>query len=285
MKEKKIALVELMGGLGNQLHQLVFAKYLEKNDFNVYVSEKWYNSKSFVDGTTKREVEVNLIDFGLKKVNNKLHLKFQTLDKVLRNPFSRKFYNSNSNKIYRFYSGDDFNKQSFHKYSWFKGYWQNRDYLTIDKAEVIKFLKKNINFKLENNYSSNTLVHIRKSDYISWGEDLPNDYYLKSLKILSDRNLLTNYDIFTDDLNIDRNNDLYMNCNNLIYNPDENPIKVLSKMMSYKNFIIANSSLSFFAAFLGSDKSSIITYPEPWFKSISHKTYRESNWIAVNYLD
>lgn len=171
MTNKKIALIDLMGGLGNQLHQLIFANYLEKNDFDVYVNDKWFKPKSFIDGTTKRDLEVSSVDFGLKMPNKMLFLKFQTLDKFLRNPFFKKFYNSKFNKLYRLHTGSTFNKDNIKKYNWFKGYWQSGEYLAIDKSEIINFLKKDKNFVLENNYNANTLVHIRKGDYVSWGED------------------------------------------------------------------------------------------------------------------
>ena len=54
-------------------------------------------------------------------------------------------------------------------------------------------------------------------------------------------------------------------------------IKTFSQMLSYENYIIANSSFSYMAAHLGSSENSKVLYPEPWFlnKSIKfiHKIY------------
>ena len=41
--KKNIAIVDLMGGLGNQLFQICFAKYLENNGVDVYLSEEWFH--------------------------------------------------------------------------------------------------------------------------------------------------------------------------------------------------------------------------------------------------
>ena len=63
MKNKNLALVDMMGGLGNQLHQISFAKYLEDNGFEVFISTDWFYKNNFKDGTTKRNLEINIKDF------------------------------------------------------------------------------------------------------------------------------------------------------------------------------------------------------------------------------
>ena len=44
-----------MGGLGNQLHQIAFSKYLDDIGYDVKIDLSWYNVSNFTDGTTKRD--------------------------------------------------------------------------------------------------------------------------------------------------------------------------------------------------------------------------------------
>ena len=72
---KKIAIINLMGGLGNQLHQIAFSKYLDDIGYDVKIDLSWYNVSNFSDGTTKRNLEINISDFGLEILENNQKLK------------------------------------------------------------------------------------------------------------------------------------------------------------------------------------------------------------------
>jgi len=55
-------------------------------------------------------------------------------------------------------------------------------------------------------------------------------------------------------------------------------------MLRNKNFIIANSTFSLLAAFLAEKSNSIITYPDPWFRSRSYnKNITSSKWQKIKY--
>ena len=47
MAFKKIAIINLMGGLGNQLHQIAFSKYLDDIGYDVKIDLSWYNISNF----------------------------------------------------------------------------------------------------------------------------------------------------------------------------------------------------------------------------------------------
>ena len=53
------------------------------------------------------------------------------------------------------------------------------------------------------------------------------------------------YDIYTDLQDLNNNDSIFREANKINNNPDDSGMKVLSNMLSYKNFIISNSSLSF----------------------------------------
>ena len=45
-----------MGGLGNQLHQVCFAKYLEKNNFETIVNIDWFNKLEIHNPNNQRKL-------------------------------------------------------------------------------------------------------------------------------------------------------------------------------------------------------------------------------------
>ena len=53
-----------MGGLGNQLHQVCFAKYLEKNNFETNVNIDWFNKLEIHNPNNQRKFFIMIL--GLK---------------------------------------------------------------------------------------------------------------------------------------------------------------------------------------------------------------------------
>ena len=68
---KKIAIVEILGGLGNQLFQLAFANYLKENNVRVLIStnilDKVNNEKDPV--IARRNLAFPLYYFGFEEIN------------------------------------------------------------------------------------------------------------------------------------------------------------------------------------------------------------------------
>ena len=282
MTLKKVATVNLMGGLGNQLHQIVFSKYLQDHGYKVKIDLSWFNIPKFSDGTTKRNLEVDVSNFGLEALDEKRKIidseKFINKNSKIVN----KLYHSNINFLYKEHFGNDYNDDKYYLINKFNGYWQNSKYIHDSKNFLFDGLRKHNSFR---NFTKNdkTMIHIRKGDFVNWGEDLPLNYYKNSLLSLKEYKNEIKYDIYTDLKKLNNLDSLFKDANKIYNNSNDSGMKVLSKMLSYKNFIISNSSLSFFSAYLGSTDNSKIFYPHPWFKSIKHKPYTENNWSPIEY--
>ena len=63
MSFQKFATVNIIGGLGNQLHQFAFIKYLENKGFKLRVNLDWYKVDEHEDGTIPRKFELNIKNF------------------------------------------------------------------------------------------------------------------------------------------------------------------------------------------------------------------------------
>ena len=69
---RKLALVDLKGGLGNQIFQISFANYLNSLGFNTFLDTSFfYSNHKF-----PRRLEVDISQLGFKKTNLKSNFIF-----------------------------------------------------------------------------------------------------------------------------------------------------------------------------------------------------------------
>lgn len=279
---KHVALVDLMGGLGNQIFQLNFANYLKKEGFNVYINLEWFNSDIFNDGTTRRSLILNPLDFELENANKFILNKFSYFENLQNYKIINKLSLPILKNTYKQHNGHFFDLENKKKYNRFSGYWQNQKYLKGQKNYLLNSLEKNSLFNLNlNSPNQKTLIHIRKTDYVKLGEELPESYYKNAINEISRKEKLFKYDIFTDEKILASTSELYKNAENIYLNSEENPIITLSKMMNYKNYIIANSTFSLLPAYLSYSSDSIVIYPKPWYKYSQYNPPVKISWKEV----
>lgn len=253
----KYAVVNLKGGLANQIFQISFANYLKSIGFMTYLDTSFYNR----DLKFPRKLEIDPSYFGFKQIKIKSDLIFK---------FNKSI----------FMEDDTFEINNLKKYNRFVGYYQNLNYLEISKELLYKKLD------LKTNQSSNqnlAALHIRKTDYLTIEQDLKSSYYELAINKLLKINNHLRFDIFTDDSNIKLDPRIFKNINEIyLPNNKEKPIDVLKSMVNYKYYIIANSSFSTIAAFLSQFDETIVLYPKPWWRNSNVKIQNiPSSWIAI----
>ena len=251
----KYALVDLKGGLGNQIFQMSFAYYLKNLGFNVFLDTTFfYSNHKF-----PRTLELDLSELGFRKTKLKSNFVFK-LNKSL------------------FWEDDTFEIEDLKFYNRFVGYYQNFKYLEESKF----FIKDKLNLTSNIQNTNVVALHIRRTDYKLIDQMLSDAYYEKAINKLLDNNKELQFDIFTDDVNIQLDKKIFKNIRN-IYKPIENEssIETLKKMINYKYYITANSSFSAIAAFLSEIGNKIIIYPDPWWRNSEIKIINiPSDWIG-----
>jgi len=131
-------------------------------------------------------------------------------------------------------------------------------------------------------------LHIRRGDYVS--NPIINqkhgvcdlDYYKKAIKIISEKEKDTIFFIFSNDIkwakdNLKLDRPVYFVSNKII--PDYEELIIMSKC---KHNIIANSSFSWWGAWLNNNPEKIVIAPQKWFNvSIDTSDLIPNDWTRI----
>lgn len=147
------------------------------------------------------------------------------------------------------------------------GFWQSWKYFEDAKEEVKKV------FTLDHypEYSDYTSIHVRRGDYVQYSGSFPPvtlDYVHKGVGILNPDKVL----IFSDDIDWCVANLMNLPCGLIEFEQGWDDRGALSRMASCGNHIIANSSFSWWAAYLGFNPDKKVVSP-------SHK---RGNWYGFD---
>ena len=248
-------ITKLQGGLANQLFQWAYGKSLSiKYNTPLYLDLSIYKNQF---GITKR-------DFSLNKFPN---LSYNILPDMNISNWSNEKNKKNILKLNDnfHYSKLDY-KEDSHYY--LDGYWQSEKYFIEIEDIIRECLKPNesIITKLKEKYSTENSVsiHIRRTDYVTSNGYHPVqsiEYYKNGLNIIKDYNKIL---VFSDDINWCKTN---LQFDNMIFVEGNDDIEDLWLMSLCQNNIIANSSFSWWGAWLNNNIDKKVVSPNNWFGS------------------
>ena len=162
-----------------------------------------------------------------------------------------------------------------------KGYFQSEKYFKEHEEKIKNIFSESEeeNAYIEKKYGDLlknyicTSIHVRRGDYLGLKDFHPfcsSEYYMESINYLKDTE---KYIIFSDDLEWCKNNLYYLGLEKQIKNVifiDEIDFLSLRIMSKTKNNIIANSTFSWWGAWLNNSENTVIC-PEQWFgEKLSH---------------
>ncbi len=186
-----------------------------------------------------------------------------------------------------------------HPHIYLTGYWQNNDIFEEYKNLLYNDLILKHPLSVTNqdhqksiNATNSVAIHVRRGDYISNPKSrkvhasCSNNYYYNSIDYI--KNKLTNlhYFIFSDDMTWVKNN-LDFSTNTTFINNNEPEYEHLFLMSQCKHQITANSTFSWWAAWLNTNNAKIIITPKHWYldKHLNETVIRIPNeWIKVDNM-
>ncbi|MFH1863761.1 MAG: alpha-1,2-fucosyltransferase [bacterium] len=247
--------VKLKGGLGNQMFQYAFGRKLSLKRQEILKLDKsllQWSIRQKIIGTIVREYELGEFNIKAELIKDK---------------------------------GKNY----------LEGFWQSEEYFKDIRPILLKdftLKKKTNNFlKLKKLVSETNSVgiHFRRGDYVKravtgkYHGVLNFDYYRKAIEIINEKIKNPHFFVFSDDILWVKKNFItkqpvtFIGGSHKLTNPEE------LILMSYcRNNIIANSSFSWWGAWLNRNRHKIVLAPKRWFrKKRAESGIVPRTWIKV----
>ncbi|MEY4986541.1 MAG: hypothetical protein RL567_320 [Bacteroidota bacterium] len=289
-----MVIIKVSGGLGNQLFQFALGVAIEetlgyqvKYDLQEYSLSGYrkFDLDKFVGDLKIASIEeiaqkYNLFQkikflifkswgfpFGLKGLKYYLERKFQFDEKV-------------------FDLADDV---------YLSGYWQSEKYFINHRIKLLECIKisdsdlpENLKYLNQIRSSNSVSIHVRRGDYISNPQaksiyatcDL--GYYEKAIQHISTKFEDLTFFVFTDDMEWVKTHFskfermIFVNVNHV-----DTAFEDLKLMSNCKHNIIANSTFSWWAAWLNKNAGKVVIAPNRWY---TQKWRNSANLIPVDWL-
>lgn len=286
---------KIIGGLGNQLFQYAIARHLSiKNNSPLYLDvrayKEYYNLHQYglshfnIKG---EEADQSILDNFIytsnifKRVKRKIKSLFQAKQNIKEESLA---FNPEALKL----SGNFY----------LEGYWQCEKYFSEIRNVLLKDFEIITPASNENQVllttlkksNNNVSIHIRRGDYANDEKTRAThglcslDYYYKAIDYIKEKLTDCHFYIFSDDpqwasdhLKIGENSTL-VDFNNATTNYED------LRLMSHCNHhIIANSTFSWWGAWLNTSEQKLVIAPKKWFAdaTISSSDLIPSSWTRL----
>ena len=266
---KKKVVIRLQGGLGNQLHQYAYGLLLAKKvDAELYIDSEFLTKYSKKMNVTFRDLEINKFDINSKYYKSILSnqivlslLKRLKLNKI----FDRLKFNIISSYIPLVHLAN--RDVDFYYLDGIMGlqtdYQDNISYL-LENLKINEYFF-NLNEQVKKVVKENSVaVHIRRTDYLKAGSIhhvLDLDYYNKAIQYMESKIDNPIFYIFSDDNKFVKDNFIGENFRIIDYSGENAAFFDFLAIKNCQHYIIANSTFSWWAAFMGYNDNSITISP------------------------
>lgn len=173
----------------------------------------------------------------------------------------------------------------------YEGFWQSEKYFLPVEQDVRKSFSFNMDLlnkgtqtvAKEISWKESVSVHIRRGDYINSSNFgvCSIDYYKLAMSFISEKISDPIFVFFSDDIdwvkeNIPCPNAIYVSCNHGIDSWQD-----MYLMTQCKHNIIANSSFSWWGAWLNNNSNKIVIAPAKWFNYSPNYDILPKEWITL----
>ena len=292
-----MVVVNLTGGLGNQLFQYALGRYLAtKQNAELVIDDSFYTDVP--TGVTPRHYELDKFATQLRIVTDseRRYLKRYTnrhlryLQKYIALPGRYKYVREPLDMLMlevRDISGDVL----------LDGYWQSEQYFagiedTIRHDLIPKFdlsdQDKDVMASMQN--TTSVSLHVRRGDYVSnahtnaWHGICGLDYYRDAMNVIESRVDSPHYFVFSDDMAwVKANLRIDQPVTYVSHNDETTAVNDLMLTASCQHHIIANSSFSWWGAWLNPSEDKLVVRPKVWLKQLPHMndSVCPQSWVAV----
>ena len=292
-------IVEVIGGLGNQMFQYALGRALscQQGDARLMLDTSKFETYNLHNGFELSRIFTGEFKLASNRDINEV-LGFRSI------PIVRRLLSGNRFSQFR---GSNFVVEPHFHYwpeiknvtpdSYLVGYWQSEKYFKT----VEDILRQDFTFKIPLS-DRNELVlcdmrkqpsislHIRRGDYVQNANTLAThgvcslEYYRSAIGLILEKVNNPKFFIFSDDQNwVKENLKIDHPCSYVDHNKGGESYNDMRLMSLCDHHIIANSSFSWWGAWLNPSRSKIVISPNKWFASTRNLTVDlcPSDWIKL----
>jgi len=278
----------IIGGLGNQLFQYAAGRCVAERN-KVPLKLDIHNLKNFDSRNFDLEKFHTGILFATEEEIRNLRPSGNVakLRQYLEPKFQRTYHRERS---FRY----DKSFRNIGPNAYLKGYFQCEDYF----APIADILRKE--FTLKEEYTPNVLnlslqlknensvaLHVRRGDYTkpemrTFHGVLTPDYYIAAMQLMLERNPGSKFFLFSDDIKWAKENLPTDNITCVSGEYSKNHFEDFYLMSQCQHNIIANSSYSWWTAWLNANPNKVVIGPEQWFTDTKNNQDRTpTGWLRI----
>lgn len=281
--------VRLLGGLGNQLFQYAMGRAIaDARGAELVLDTRFVKRKGHVSG-----LAIELFNFRGLFMGDSEYAQYpewrwklsRALRKVIRPCFG--FFHECG-----FIHDKEVGQQA--STVMLSGFWQSYKYfpsaavLRQDLSLTTPFNHLQQTYAEAMHACNSVAMHVRRGDYVSNSKALEKhgicseNYYQRAVEVIKERVESPVFYVFSDDPDWVKAN---ISIENAVFVSDEGFDQEVDLMLiaSCKHQIIANSSFSWWGAYLNDNPTKIVIVPTPWFddQSLSDEDMSPDNWIKL----
>lgn len=283
-------IVKLQGRLGNQMFQYALARKLQKQGKEVYIDSSIlkfdgnHNELGIFEGTN------HIVEADIQAVKELGDCKKTFLAKVKRKLFGYK-------KTHILENGYGYHPEVFDlDHVYLEGYWQTEKFFKdieqviredFQFSTIVDPQNKEMLQKIETCQAVS--MHIRRGDYLSeknapmHGNICTKAYYDKAISYMKEKVENPIFFVFTDDAKWAGQE--YGNTEEFVIvdiNHGDNSYRDMQLMSLCKHHIIANSSFSWWGAWLDANPEKIVVAPSKWFNLAETPDVWCEEWMRMH---
>lgn len=279
-------IIQFSGGLGNQMFQYALYKKLELREKEVFADRNFYK----IYPKVKYDLDIFQLEIKEAELNHKL--KLADTQNGFTNKVRRKLCGRRKS-WYKEKESGRFDKDVFElTNAYLEGYWQSEKYFCDIRDEIIKAFtfkdsksSKNIEMLQLILGSNSVSIHIRRGDYLSeqnleiYGGICTIEYYKKAAQFIEKRIDSPTFFVFSNDIEWVKRHFFLKNAYYIDWNQNDENYYDMYLMSKCRHNIIANSSFSWWGAWLNQNKEKLIISPPKWFNKREAPDIICEDWI------
>ncbi len=287
-----MVLVEIEGGLGNQMFQYAAGKAL-----SIRLSKPLFLTDDVFKISSDAGSMQSYFPFAGYSIASPL-LKRSFIETSFNNKLKR-LTGFGHKKTYQ-EKGILYNKkvESLTTPIYLKGFWQSEKYFHTYKDEIRESFQFDIDSCRVNKEIANAIqscnavsVHVRRGDYITNQENFKKhgvcdmNYFSRAFTLIEERIENPTYVVFTDDIEWVKKELLPIRKDAFVVDGNNNSNSWIDMylMTLCKHNIIANSTFSWWGAWLNNNLEKVIIAPEKWF-ALTHLNEQSTDLIPAEWI-